>query len=70
MNISEFLDYLAEADDRLLLKFELHPKQVMDEQSVSPEDQALLLGGDLSEIRAQIQEETGSSHVYLIKMRP
>ncbi len=70
MNISEFLDVLAEADDRLLLKFELHPKQVMDQHEVSPEDQALILGGDLSELRAQIQEETGSTQVYLIKMRP
>ena len=70
MNISEFLDYLADADDRTLLEFELHPKRLMDEQDVSPEDQALILGGDLSELRAKIQQETGSMQVYLIKMRP
>ena len=68
-NISDFLDRLAEDED-LQREFELHPKKVMDEDGLDPEQQALILGGDIAEIRSAIQTETGSDRVYLIKMRP
>lgn len=68
--IAEFLDDLA-ADDDLQHEFELHPKRVMDQRGLDAEQQALILGGDLSELREAIEGETESSaRVFLIKMRP
>jgi hypothetical protein len=69
-SISDFLNGLVESDD-LQAEFELHPRRAMNRYQLDDEQQALILGGDLAELREAIQGENDSNVVvFLIKMRP